>query len=67
MAIKIITQRHAHYYKSPAEARCTCGALIELPDALDNECACGRCYNMAGQQVTPSWKCDEQGNPYEEN
>jgi len=33
-------------------ARCKCGAEIHLVDPMDNECeACGRLYNMSGQEV----------------
>lgn len=50
----------------PAMARCHCGSEICLADALDNTCDdCGRTYNMSGQEVTPSWQCDAQGNPYD--
>ena len=45
---------------------CICGQEIELYDPLDNVCDdCGQCYNAFGQQVTPSWECDDQGNPYD--
>lgn len=64
MTIDIITPRHTQYHKSPAEARCHCGMIISLSDSLDNVCeVCGRCYNMCGQEVTPSSQCDEQGEP----
>ena len=50
----------------PAIARCTCGESIELSDPLDNTCYdCGRTFNSSGQEVTPSWQCDRQGNPFE--
>ena len=58
---------HTSSYRAPAEALCSCGRTIYLDDPLDNECECGKCYNMSGKQVTPSWQCDEQGNPYEDN
>lgn len=33
-------------------ARCKCGAEILLEDPMDNDCdACGRIYNMSGQEV----------------
>jgi len=33
-------------------ARCKCGAEILLSDPMDNDCdACGRIYNMSGQEV----------------
>jgi DNA polymerase II large subunit len=33
-------------------ARCKCGEEILLSDPMDNDCdACGRIYNMSGQQV----------------
>lgn len=32
-------------------ARCVCGAEILLIDPLDNDCECGRIYNMSGQEV----------------
>lgn len=55
-----------HVYREPAIARCSCGARITLSDPLDNECgSCGRCCNSSGQEVVPSWDCDEQGNPYD--
>lgn len=53
-------------YREPAIARCYCGAELELSDPLDNVCECGRCFNSSGQGVVPSWRCDEQGNPYED-
>lgn len=53
-------------YRAPAEGECSCGRTVYLHDPLDNECKCGNCYNMSGQSVTPSWKCDEQGNPYDD-
>jgi hypothetical protein len=32
--------------------RCKCGAEILLDDPMDNDCdACGRIYNMSGQEV----------------
>lgn len=48
-----------------AVAQCHCGRKITLSDPLDNTCECGRCFNMSGQEVIPSWECDAQGNPYE--
>ena len=33
-------------------ARCKCGAEVFLVDSMDNDCeACGRIYNMSGQEV----------------
>ena len=33
-------------------ARCKCGAEVLLADPMDNDCdACGRIYNMSGQEV----------------
>ena len=52
-----------HFIK-PAVGQCSCGNHVELRDALDNECEkCGAWYNMSGQQVTPSYDCDEYGSP----
>lgn len=59
-------RRHVHSYRAPAEAQCHCGDIVLLSDPLDNTCSCGRCYNMSGQEVIPSWECDDQGNPYNE-
>lgn len=51
-------------YVEPATAKCTCGGIVSLGDALDNECeACGKWYNMCGQNVIPSHLCDDEGNP----
>lgn len=67
MSIKIIKERHSEYRGSPAVGQCHCGREVLLDDPLDNVCNnCGRCYNMSGQEVTPSWDCDEEGNPYAE-
>lgn len=66
MSIKITKPRSADYKGSPAEALCACGHTVVLSDPLDNICDfCQRCYNMSGQEVTPSWECDAQGNPYD--
>jgi hypothetical protein len=62
--MKLTKYRHDDYERSPAEGRCNCGKMVILDDPLDNQCDCGRCYNSGGQEVTPSWECDEQGNPY---
>jgi hypothetical protein len=61
-----VVKRYDWSYWQPAEMKCGCGMLIHLTDALDNECErCGKYYNMSGQEVIPSHKCDEQGNPYD--
>lgn len=60
-------RRYVNRYTVPATGKCVCGRTVELDDPLDNVCECGRCYNMSGQPVVPSWECDEQGNPYEFN
>lgn len=52
-------------YIVPAIGKCRCGAEVQLSHPLDNECGCGLCYNMSGQTVIPSWKCDAQGEPYD--
>lgn len=57
-------QKFTHSFRKPAVGRCHCGNKVYLSDPLDNECQCGACYNMSGQQVTPSWECDETGEPY---
>ena len=44
-------------YWEPTKARCECGKVIYLEDPMDNECSCGRCYNMGGQRVTPMSEC----------
>lgn len=63
--MNIVRHRNDDYPGSPAEGFCTCGTLVMLSDPLDNVCDnCGRCYNSSGQMVTPSWQCDEQGEPY---
>lgn len=49
----------------PARGECRCGRIVNLANGLDNECECGRCYNSSGSEVVPSWKCDEQGEPYD--
>jgi hypothetical protein len=55
------------YWMEPATGVCQCGAQMVLSDPLDNLCFCGRCYNMSGQEVTPSWECygglDGTGEP----
>lgn len=68
MTLQIISPRtRTEFGVTPAVARCTCGAEVDLGHPLDNVCdACGRCFNMSGQEVTPSWQCDEQGNPLEQ-
>ncbi len=66
MSIPIVKPRHKDYWKSPAEARCSCGSIVVLSDPLDNTCRCGRVYNTCGQEVIHSSLCDKQGNPYEE-
>jgi hypothetical protein len=67
MRMNIIKERHADYHKSPAEGQCHCGCIVVLDNPLDNLCECGLCYNMSGQRVTPSWECDDQGNPFEDD
>ncbi len=66
--MKIIKRReriHAAYVE-PAVGLCNCGTEVVLSDPLDNECDnCHLWYNMGGQQVTPSHRCDEQGNPHD--
>lgn len=57
-------RRHVHQFIEPALLRCHCGRNVELWDALDNDCECGRCYNLSGQAVIRSTDCDDQGNPY---
>ena len=52
-------------YRAPAELLCDCRRIVFLNDPLDNDCTCGRCYNMSGQQVINSRDCDEQGEPYD--
>ena len=54
---------HTYQNRVPATGRCGCGRLVSLDNPLDNPCDCGACYNMSGQQVTPSWECNEQGEP----
>ena len=51
-------------YWEPAELKCGCGETVYLHNPLDNHCDCGQCFNMSGQQVTPSSQCDAQGVPY---
>lgn len=50
---------------TPAVGKCTCGALVSLDHPLDNECRCGKCYNMSGSEVIPSYKCDANGEPFD--
>lgn len=58
--MKIIQQRHADYYKSPAVGECDCGARVVLSDPLDNFCTnCRRVYNMVGQEVVHSTDLDD--------
>lgn len=48
-----------------ADGKCSCGSTITLFHPLDNTCnGCGTCYNSSGQTVTPSYECNEQGEPY---
>lgn len=54
---------HTYSTRVPAIGLCECGRIVSLDNTLDNPCDCGACYNMSGQLVTPSWKCDEQGEP----
>jgi hypothetical protein len=53
-------------WTKPATGKCYCGQMVELDHSLDNLCSgCGTCFNMNGQEVVPSWRCDEQGEPYD--
>jgi hypothetical protein len=45
-------------YRESSLLRCDCGDELYLHDPLDNLCTCGRCYNMSGQKVLPSWHPD---------
>lgn len=36
---------------SPMVYRCPCGRKVELWDANNNYCHCGRLFNSAGQEV----------------
>tara|TARA_R110002020_G_scaffold63232_2_gene169051 strand:+ start:267 stop:590 length:324 start_codon:yes stop_codon:yes gene_type:complete len=56
-------EKYVNRYCEPAIGKCSCGEELALHDPLDNQCDCGKCYNSSGQLVTPSWECDEQGNP----
>lgn len=44
------------------EIICSCGEEVYLIDPLDNLCTCGKCYNLFGQEVTPSneWTSEEK-------
>lgn len=46
---------HRHSYIEDAVGRCECGASVRLRDPLTNHCACGRAYNMAGQEVIANY------------
>lgn len=52
-------------YVTPAVGRCVCSRTVSLSDPLDNECKCGRWFNMGGQEVIPSHLCDDHGNPHD--
>ena len=59
-------KKYSWTYLESAIGKCDCGCEVELHDPLDNVCSnCGECFNSSGQNVTPSWKCDNQGNPYD--
>ena len=58
-------QGYTNRYTEPAAGKCSCGREVTLPNPLDNTCSCGLCYNGSGQEVTPSWLCDAQGNPHD--
>ena len=58
-------REYHHVYRAPAELRCDCGRIVYLHNPLNNDCDCGRCFNMSGQSVINSRLCDEQGEPYD--
>jgi hypothetical protein len=69
MGIEIVERRGPKINKwdtpSPAVGKCPCGKLVCLSNPLDNECSCGKCYNMMGSEVIPSWKCNLNGEPHD--
>ncbi len=46
-------EEHHHYYTNPAVAECYCGKELVLDNWLENECECGRNFNMSGQELAP--------------
>jgi len=50
-------QTFVRRYSEPAEAICHCGRTVYLEDPMDNECDCGRCFNMSGREVLPMSAC----------
>lgn len=61
---------YTNRYTEAATARCYCGAVVSLDDPLDNDCVCGKCYNMSGQEVTPNYgraECTADGWAFDED
>ena len=50
-----VIQRYVNRYTEPAVGLCSCGSKVYLDDPMDNDCACGRCYNMSGQEVRANY------------
>jgi hypothetical protein len=50
-------EREIISYTSYAEVRCDCGKVIFLTDPLNNDCECGRSYNLFGQPVNHYRPC----------
>lgn len=51
---KRIPRRNRWDESCPAVGQCECGRRVVLQDPLTNDCACGRAYNVAGNQVKNS-------------
>lgn len=62
--------RYVNSYVNPAVGLCYCGKKVELADPLDNDCSCGRCYNMSGQEVQANYgraECLADGCAWDED
>lgn len=62
-------QEYVSHYTEPARGQCVCGRVVVLEDPMDNDCACGRCYNSSGQEVEPNYgraECARDGWAYDE-
>lgn len=49
-------RQYVNRWTEPAIGKCHCGREVELSNALENECACGRLFNMSGQELRANWK-----------
>ena len=50
---------YSYTYREPAQARCSCGRIVDLFDPMTNTCACGLEYNGGGQSLSPRSQWEE--------